>query len=153
MLRSALSAVFFALTLTVCFTATLGAAPQEPGNDLPVSLTRIQEELVKPRTRLTTDMPVHVPVATFKARVDQRVYVLSLEEWLEKEFKLNLLQRQSAEWAAKCCGIGLDPLFKGVKRALQRRSVRKTREQIAREVAELEAARKTAPLALRQEKR
>ena len=122
--------------------------------DLPVSLVRIREELAKTPTGLKLDMPVQVPVATFKTRVDQRVYVLSLEEWLEKEFKLNLLQRQSAEWASKCCGIGLDPLFKGVERALQRRRVRKTREQIARELAESEAARKqAAPLALRQEKR
>lgn len=122
--------------------------------DLPVSLVRIREELAKTPTGLKLDMPVQVPVATFKTRVDQRVYVLSLEEWLEKEFNLNPLQRQSAEWASKCCGIGLDPLFKGVERALQRRRVRKTREQIARELAEIEAARKqAASLALRQEKR
>ena len=122
--------------------------------DLPVSLVRIREELAKTPTGLKLDMPVQVPVATFKTRVDQRVYVLSLEEWLEKEFNLNPLQRQSAEWASKCCGIGLDPLFKGVERALQRRRVRKTREQIARELAEIEAARKqAASLALRQERR
>jgi hypothetical protein len=145
--------MFPVLPLIACLSAVLGAAPQEPGSDLPVSLRRIQEELKKPDTRLTTELPVQVPVATFKARVDQRVYVLSLEKWLEKEFKLNTLQRQSAEWAARCCGIGLDPLLKGVERALQRRRVRKTREQIARELAEIEAARRAAPLALRQEKR
>jgi hypothetical protein len=138
----------------VCVPATLGAAPQGPTPDLPVSLDRIQGELAKPPAGLRVDRPVQVPVATFKTRVDQRVYVLSLEEWLEKEFQLNALQRQSADWASRCCGIGLDPLFKGVERALQRRKLRKTREQIARELAEVEAARKkTAPLAPRQENR
>ena len=153
-LRATIFAVFSWLSITVFLTATLSAAPQQPMKDLPVSLVRIREELAKTPTGLKLDMPVQVPVATFKTRVDQRVYVLSLEEWLEKEFNLNPLQRQSAEWASKCCGIGLDPLFKGVERALQRRRVRKTREQIARELAEIEAARKqAASLALRQEKR
>jgi hypothetical protein len=142
------------LPLIVCLSAVLGAAPQDPGTDLPVSLNRIKQDLAKPQTRLRTDMPVQIPVATFRTRVDQRVYVLSLEAWLEKEFKLNTLQRQSADWASRCCGIGLDPLFKGVERALQRRKLRKTREQIARELAAVEAARKqAAPLALRQENR
>jgi hypothetical protein len=77
-------------------------------------------------------MPVQVPVATFKTRVDQRVYVLSLQEWLEKEFKLTPLQQQSPDWAAQCCGIRLAPLFKSLDQALQRRRVRKIREQIAR---------------------
>jgi hypothetical protein len=153
-LRATVSAVFFLFALIVWVPATLDAAPQGPTPDLPVSLDRIQGELAKPPTGLRADRPVQVPVATFKTRVDQRVYVLSLEEWLEKEFKLNALQRQSADWASKCCGIGLDPLFKGVERALQRRKLRKTREQIARELAEVEAARKkAAPLALRQENR
>jgi hypothetical protein len=56
------------------------------------------------------------------------------------------LQRQSAEWAAKCCGIGLGLLFNSVEDALERRRVRKIREQIARELAELEADRKKAAL-------
>jgi len=85
---------------------------------------------------------VPVPVATFKSGVDQRVYVLSLEERLEEELKLSPLQRQSADWASRCCGLDLDPLFKRVDEALQRRKVRKIREQIARELAALEAATK-----------
>ncbi len=81
-------------------------------------------------------------MATFRTRVDQRVFVLPLEDWLEKELKLTGLQRQSADWGARCCGISLDPLFKSLDDALKRRKERKTREQIARELAELEAARK-----------
>ena len=72
------------------------------------------------------------------------MYPLSLEEWLDKEFNLTELQRQSADWASKCCGIGLGPLFQSVENALERRKIRKIREQIARELAELEAARKKA---------
>jgi len=97
-----------------------------------------------------------VPVATFKTRVDQRVYVLSLNEWLEKEFKLTALQRQSADWAAKCCGgyvlgtpsfgIRLDPLFTSLDKTLQRRRLRKIREQIAAELAQVETARAAAGL-------
>jgi hypothetical protein len=131
----------------VWLSATLGAAPQGPTKDLPVSLDRIRDALAKPPpTGLKLDRPEQVPVATFKTRVDQRVYVLSLEEWLEKEFKLTALQRQSADWAAKCCGLRLDPMFDSLEKALQRRRVRKIREQIASELAQVEAARKEAGL-------
>jgi hypothetical protein len=136
------------LALGACLATPIDAAPQEPPTtDLPVSLDRIREELAKPPgTGLKLDMSVHVPVATFKTRVDQRRYVLTLEEWLAKEFEMTVFERQSAAWAAKCCGIGLDPLLARLDKALQRRKVRKIREQIARELAELEAARtKAAP--------
>jgi hypothetical protein len=83
-----------------------------------------------------------VPVARFRTTVEQRRFVITFEEWLDKEFKLTALQRQSAEWGARCCGIGLDPLFRSIERALERRQVRKIREQIARELEVIEAARK-----------
>jgi hypothetical protein len=151
-LRAIVSVVFLVLALVVCPAATLGAAPQEPAEVLPGSLGRIRERLAKtPPTRLKFDRPMPVPVATFKTRVDQRVYVLSLDEWLEKEFKLTTLQRQSADWAAKCCGgyvlgtrsfgVRLDPLFASLDKALQRRRLRKIREQIAAELAQVETAR------------
>ena len=82
----------------------------------------------------------------FKTRVDQQVYVLPFEEWLEKELKLTGLQKQSADWGAQCCGIDLNVVFSSLEDALQRRRERKIREQIARELAELEAARKKAPV-------
>jgi hypothetical protein len=94
-----------------------------------------------PALRLETDVPLQLP-PVFKSRVDQRVFVLTLEEALHKQFDLNLLQRQSAEWAAKCCGYNLGSLLDIVNEALRDRKIRKTREQIARELAELEAARK-----------
>ena len=87
-------------------------------------------------------MPLQLPVATFKTSVEQRVFVLTFEEQLRKDFTLTALQRQSAEWASRCCGLDLNQLFQSAERALHRRKVRKIREQIARELAELEAARK-----------
>ena len=133
--------------LAICPSTTLGATPQAPTEDSPVSLDRIREALEKtPPTGLKLDMALQLPVATFRTRVDQRVYVLSFEDWLEKEFSLTPLQRQSADWAARCCGISLDPLFRKLEEALDRRRVRKIREQIAEELAQLEAARKKAGL-------
>jgi hypothetical protein len=142
-LRSAVSAAFGPIALLVCLSPGLAAAPQEPPKDLPVSLDRIRKELAKPPpARL--DMPMQAPVARFTSRVDQRVYVLTLHQWIDKEFKLTALQRQSAEWGARCCGISLAPLLKGLEEALERRKTRKIREQIARDLAEIEAARKKA---------
>ena len=156
-LRATVSAVLCPLALDVCLAAPLGAAPQPPAKDLPVSVNRIREELAKPSpTGLELDRPAQVPVATFKTRVEQRVFVLPLEDWLGKELKMGVLQRQSADWAAQCCGgyvlssgsygVRLDPLFKSLGKALQRHRVRKIREQVARELAELEAARNKASL-------
>ena len=139
--------MFIQLALALFVAAPVGAAQQPQPNDLPVSLERIRDELeVAAPSRLKLDMPVEKPVARFRTRVDQTVYVLTLDEWIDKEFNLIGIQRQSADWASKCCGIGLDPLFKSVENALQRRKERKIREQIARELAELEAARKAARL-------
>ena len=126
-------------------TATLGAAPQQPDSVPPVSLSRIREGLEQPSTvRLRTDVPFQLPVV-FRSRVDQRVFVLTLEQALHKEFDLNILQRQSADWAAKCCGYNLGSILKVVNDARRDRQVRKTRDQIARELAELAAARKASP--------
>ena len=123
--------------------APLGAAPSPPASGSPVSLERIKTELDKPPAlRLKRDVPIPLRPPTFKARVDQRVFVLTLEEALHKEFDLNDLQRQSAEWSSQCCGYNLGALMKKVNEALQERKIRKTREQIARELAELEAALK-----------
>ena len=134
--------VFTPLVLGVCLSAPLGAAPQQPTGDLPISLERIRGALEKtPAPRLKLDVQLELPVATFRTRVDQRVWVPSLEEVLRKEFTLTFLQRQSADWASRCCGIDLSQLTQSIKRALQQREVRKIREEIARELAELEAAR------------
>ena len=144
-LRATVSAVLGQLALVLCLAAPLAAAPQTPATELPGSLERIREELAETSpTRLKLDVPLDMPVPKFKTRVDQQVWVLPFEEWLEKELKLVGLQRQSADWGAKCCGIDLNVVFNSVEEALERRRERKIREQIARELAELEAARKKA---------
>ena len=137
-----LVAIMSLLALVVSPPASLGAAPQPPTDVPPVSVERIQEQLKKNSPPGLRDLALQPPVATFKTGVEQRVFVLTFEEQLRKDFTLNALQRQSADWGSKCCGISLSQLFDSVERALQRRKVRKIREEIARELAELEAARK-----------
>ena len=123
--------------------APLGARPQ-PGSALPVSLERIRKELDKtPPRPLKPDVPVHLTVATFRTRVRPACVCAVAGDHLRKEFALTLLQRQSADWASRCCGSDLGQLVQRINKALRDRKVRDLREQIARELAELEAARKT----------
>ena len=135
------SAVVVAIVLVVSPSVRLEAAPQQPTAVLAVSVERIGEQLKKTRAPSVFDMPLERPVATFRTSVEGRTFVLTFEEQLRKDFTLTALQRQSAEWASKCCGINLNQLFQSAERALHRRKVRRIREQIARELAQLEAAR------------
>lgn len=145
-LREPVSAVCGLLMAAACLPTTVLAAPQQPASDPSVSLGRIRKGLEEsPAPRLKLDVPLQLPVATFKTRVEQRGFVLSLEEQLRKDFTLTLMQRQSQEWASKCCGFDLGLLTKRIDRALQRRELREIRQQIARELAELEAARQKQP--------
>ena len=130
------------LALAASPAVSLGAAPQPPAAAPPVSVERIREELSKPAPLPLLDTPLPPPTVTFKSGVEERVFVLTLEQQLHKEFDLRGLQKQSAEWAAMCCGIDINLVIKEIEEALKRRKVRKIREQIARELAELEAARK-----------
>ncbi len=139
---AALVADLSLLSLVVSPSAGLGAAPQPPTGVSPVSVERIQEQLNRNPTPGLRDTSLQPPVATFRSGVEQRVFVLTFEEQLRKDFTLNALQRQSADWGSRCCGLDLGLLFNGIEKALDRRKARKIREQIARELAELEAARK-----------
>jgi len=80
-----------------------------------------------------------VPVATFRTTT-QRDYMIPFVERLRKDFELTPLQRQSAEWASKCCGMNLLTLTKGLTGALRRHEERRAREQVARELADVRAA-------------
>ena len=135
-------AVLSPVAVVVCRPASLGAAPQPPTGVPPVSVERIQEQLNKNPAPGLRDSSLQPPVATFRSGVEQRVFVLTFEEQLRKDFTLTLLQRQSADWGSRCCGISLSQLFDSMERALHRRKVRRIREEIRRELAELEAARK-----------
>ena len=133
--------VFSLGVLVLCVSVGLDAAPQQPSDVPAVSLDRIREDLAK-TPALKLDVQSQLPVATFRTSVEQRVYVLTFEEQLHKEFDLNAFQRQSADWASKCCGIDVGQVVKSIERARQRQLARKAHEQVARELAEVEAASK-----------
>jgi hypothetical protein len=141
-LKAAVAAVFSLVVLVLCASTGLDAAPQQPTDVPAVSLDRIREGLAKPPA-LKLDVKSQLPVAIFRAGVEQRVYVLTFEEQLHKDFDLNVLQRQSADWASKCCGVDVGQVLKGIDRARQRQQARKIRDQVARELAQVEAARRT----------
>ena len=143
-LRPSLCAVFSLLALVVCLSTSLAAAPQQPTDAPAVSLERIRRQVEKPPARrIVLDVPLQLPVATFKTSVTQRAFMLTFEEQLHKDFDLTPLQRQSQEWASKCCGINLVQLAKSVKRAVRADETRRIRQQVARELAQVqEAARK-----------
>ena len=125
--------------------APVAAAPQQPATVPPGSVERIREKLEKPPApRLTPLVPEQLR-PTFKSTVDRRVWVPTLKEHLHKKFDLTPMQRQSAEWAAQCCGIKLGQVVKLAEDALRARKIRKTREEIARELAYIEAARASPP--------
>jgi hypothetical protein len=127
--------------------APLEGLPPSSSTGAPLSADRVRKKLeTVPGRTLKLDVPIPPPKPTFKARVDQRVFVLTLEEALHKQFDLNDLQRQSADWSAKCCGYNLGALMKSIDKALDQRKTRQTREQIARELAELEAAARKIPI-------
>jgi len=119
------------------------AAPQQtPATDSPVSLERIREGLDEPaKISLALATPVPLPVPRFRTGVEQRRYMLTFEEQLRKDLELTPMQRQSADWASRCCGLDLSLLFDPIDRAMQRRKERKVRERIARELEDLKAAR------------
>ena len=129
------------LGLMVSLCPAVAAAPQQPAvPDLPVSLEHIREALEKPQEGLLA-FPPPVPLPLFRTTVEEKRFMPSFEEQLHKDLEPTLLQEQSREWASKCCGLDVGALFKSIDRALQRRRERKIREQIARELEELTAAR------------
>jgi hypothetical protein len=141
--RASVFGVLFLLVLVPRLSTTLAAEPQQSASVSSVSLERIRRQVEKaPARRLEVELPVQLPVATFKTGVTQRPLMLTFEEQLHKDFDLTPLQRQSQEWASKCCGINLFQLADSIQDALRRRKENRIRRQVARELAELEAARK-----------
>jgi hypothetical protein len=103
----------------------------------------VRQQLEQPAP-LIKNAPPPRPLPTFRSSVDHRVWVLTLEEQLHKEFDLTPLQRQSADWSGRCCGINLIQVAKGIDKAVQQEKERRVRAQINREVAAIEAARAQA---------
>lgn len=137
-----LHAAAFALSLTAILgpvARSAAAAPQTP-EPSPSSLARVKDSIERtPPQSLKFDAKMTMPVATFRTTT-QRDYVVPFIEKLRTEFELTPLQKQSAEWASKCCGLNLLSLTKGLKGAWRRRYERRMRVQIARELVDLRAA-------------
>ena len=121
--------------------APVEAMPQTP-QDSAQAVQHVRQDLEKPAAPLKNAPPPR-PLPTFKSSVE-RPWVLTLDEQLHKEFDLTPLQRQSADWSGRCCGINLIQVAKGINKAVQQEKERRVRTQISREVAEIEAARAQA---------
>lgn len=121
--------------------AALHASPQEPAGGTVSSLTRIKQRLNTPAAPpLAPKNPVRLR-PTFRTRISERPWVPTLEDHLRDTFALTDFQRQYADYAARCCGVDLGALFRAADKAIDERQARKARAQVARELAELEAAR------------
>lgn len=132
-----------AMVTPVVSVALAGAPQPPPSGELPVSFERIRAGVEKPEGHaLDAGVPLPLPAVRFDVTVEGRTYMLSFEEQLHKDLEPTLLQRQSRDWASKCCGLDLNMLFEPIDRALQRRKERRIRQQIARELEELEASRR-----------
>lgn len=129
---------------TVAPAAVVDAASQDPATVAPTSIEKVKDGVETPISKpLTPPVPVRLrPV--FKSGVEKHPFVLTLDEDLHKTFDLNDLQRQSASWSARCCGIGLGQVFSAIQKSKTESETRKAREQVLRELAELEAARAAA---------
>jgi hypothetical protein len=121
--------------------ATAAAAPQDPGTARPASVERVQDALNRtPSQSLKFDTKVPVPAATYKVTVTQPLFVLPIMDSLRKEFELTPLQRQSADWSAKCCGLSIAALTESIENAFRRWEERRIHDRVSRELAEVEAA-------------
>ena len=128
-----------AVVLAVCLPAPAAFA-QDPADPAAPSLTRFKQRLDRPTARpLKPSQPIQLR-PTFRSRATDRPWVPTLEEHLYKTFELTDFQRQYAKYAASCCGIDLGAVFGGIERALAERRQRKVSAEVARELAEVEAA-------------
>jgi hypothetical protein len=118
--------------------ATQGSTPAREQAAPPSSLDRTREAVTRTPALKLEAKP---PTPTFRTTVEGRALMLPFQEYLRQQLEPTPLQRQSREWASQCCGIDLGRLFNGLEKALERRKVRQVRDQISRELAELEAAR------------
>ena len=133
------------ITLTLLVTAMLWpvsalAAPQEPTGS-PASVDHVRASLNRtPPRSLKFDARMPAPVATFRVTVDERVFGLPIMDQLRKEFELTPLQRQSADWRAKCCGVNLLAVADGIEKAVRQWRETRIRDRVTGELAEVIAA-------------
>jgi hypothetical protein len=134
--------VLYALALVVCLPAAAVAQAPAAQAAPPVSVARVAKGLGQKPAAQRLKVNVPVPAATFRTSVE-REYMLPFKEQLHKEFALTTLQRQSQEWASKGRGLNLLQLAKGAKAAYRNYQARKIHEEVAQELAQVEAAAKT----------
>jgi hypothetical protein len=130
--------------LLVNSAAVVHARPQEQGAVACTSIDKVKEGVLTPIvTPLAPSVPVRLrPV--FKSGVEKHPFVLTLEEDLHKTFELTDFQRRAANWSAQCCGLNLAQIYGAIKQAQAESQVRKAREQVLRELADLDSARSAA---------
>lgn len=132
-------------TLTLSLAAILwpvsiGAAPQDPPTT-PASVQHVKTALNRtPSRSLKFDARMPEPVATFRVSVDTSVFGLSIVDQLRKEFELTPLQRQSAEWRAKCCGVNLLSIADAIEKGVHQWQEKRIHDRVSRELAEVVAA-------------
>jgi len=140
-LRPAAALVLFAIAVVGPVGSRTAAAQELSESGSPVSIERVKDALERtPMRSLRFDARMPVPAATFKVTVRQRVFVEPIMDSLRKQFELTPLQRQSAEWSSKCCGLSIAALTEGLERALRGWEERRARERVTRELAEVIAA-------------
>jgi hypothetical protein len=128
----------------ICLPAPVQAAPQEPSGDAGASLSRIKKGLSRPSgTRLQPSEPVQLR-PTFRSETLAHPFVPTLDEDLRKTFALTDFQRRYADYAARAGGIDLGVLLRPIEKAIYEHRVSKAREQVARELAELQASKSAA---------
>jgi hypothetical protein len=136
-LRKTILALSF---VAIFWPVSAGATPQEPAAP-PDSVEHVKVALNRtPSQSLRFDARMPEPVTTFKVTVDARVFGLSVVDQLRKKFELTPLQRQSAEWRAKCCGLNLLDLADNIGKAVRQWKERRIHDQVSRELAEVIAA-------------
>ena len=132
--------LFAIATLGPVTTQTV-AAQELSASDSPVSIERVKDSLTRtPAQSLRFDARMPMPAATFKVTVNQRLFVVPIMDSLRKEFELTPLQRQSADWSSRCCGLSIAALAEGIERAYRDWKERRARDRVARELAEVIAA-------------
>jgi hypothetical protein len=124
------------------YPVSAGAAPQAGAVAPPDSVENVKAALSRtpPSHSLRFDARMPEPVATFRVTVDQSVFGLSIVDQLRKEFELTPLQRQSADWRSRCCGINLLTLADGIGKAIRQWKEQRIHDRVSRELAEVIAA-------------
>ena len=141
MVRSA--GVVFLFVMVTCgpLTTATATAQQVSNDDGAVSLDRVKDALARtPSQSLRFDAKMPVPVATFRVTVEQKAFVEPILVTLRKEFELTPLQRQSAEWSSRCCGLSLAAVTESLEKAFRRWEERRIHDRVSRELAEVIAA-------------